>query len=146
MKQKKIKIANGLNKLIYDRDEDPVDGVKLPFEQLAMLCREGEILGVELSKQMMGYGFDFYGTFVRTFALSQMVAYLKVFAGAKGFDAMAMFDMLNPKFTKEAQQMLEEIEAEKRQQQTGYKFLDLSCARDRKEFNKIMKNLKNEAE
>ena len=59
---------------------------------------------------------------------------------------MAMFDMLTPKFTKEAQQMLEEIEAEKRQQQTGCKFLDLSCARDRKEFNKIMKNLKNEAE
>jgi hypothetical protein len=113
MKQKKIKIANGLNKLIYDRDEDPVDGVKLPFEQLAMLCREGEILGVELSKQMMGYGFDFYGTFVRTYALSQMVAYLKVFAKDKGFDAMAMFDILTPKFTKEAQEMLEEIKNEK---------------------------------
>jgi hypothetical protein len=41
-----------------------------------------------------------------------MVAYLKVFAGAKGFDAMAMFDMLTPKFTKEAQQMLEEITKE----------------------------------
>lgn len=113
MKQKKSKIANGLNKLIYDRDEDPVDGVKLPFEQLAMLCREGEILGVELSKQMMGYGFDFYGTFVRTYALSQMVAYLKVFAKDKGFDAMAMFDILTPKFTKEAQEMLEEIKNEK---------------------------------
>ena len=113
MKQKKIKIANGLNKLIYDRDEDPVDGVKLPFEQLAVLCREGEILGVELSKQMMGYGFDFYGTFVRTYALSQMVAYLKVFAKDKGFDAMAMFDILTPKFTKEAQEMLEEIKNEK---------------------------------
>ena len=113
MKQKKIKIANGLNKLIYDRDEDPVDGVKLPFEQLAMLCREGEILGVELSKQMMGYGFDFYGTFVRTYALSQMVACLKVFAKDKGFDAMAMFDILTPKFTKEAQEMLEEIKNEK---------------------------------
>ena len=34
MKQKRIKIANGLNKLVYDRDEDPVDGVKLSFEQL----------------------------------------------------------------------------------------------------------------
>ena len=113
MKQKKIKIANGLNKLIYDRDEDPVDGVKLPFEQLAMLCREGEILGVELSKQMMGYGFDFYGTFVRTYALSQMVACLKVFAKDHGFDAMAMFDILTPKFTKEAEQMLEEIKNEK---------------------------------
>ena len=112
MKQKKIKIANGLNKLIYDRDEDPVDGVKLPFEQLAMLCREGEILGVELSKQMMGYGFDFYGTFVRTYALSQMVACLKVFAKDRGFDAMAMFDILTPKFTKEAEEMLEEIKAE----------------------------------
>lgn len=146
MKKKKIKIGNGLNKMVYNRDETPVDGIKLPFDQLAILYHEGEKLGVELAKLMMGYGFDYYGTFVRTFALSQMVAYLKVFAGAKGFDAMAMFDMLTPKFTKEAQQMLEEIEAEKRQQQTGYKFLDLSCARDRKEFNKIMKNLKNEAE
>ena len=108
-----MKIGNGLNKLVYDRDEDPVDGVKLPFEQLAVLCREGEILGVELSKQMMGYGFDFYGTFVRTYALSQMVAYLKVFAKDKGFDAMAMFDILTPKFTKEAQEMLEEIKNEK---------------------------------
>ena len=113
MKKKKMKIGNGLNKLVYDRDEDPVDGVKLPFEQLAVLCREGEILGVELSKQMMGYGFDFYGTFVRTYALSQMVAYLKVFAMDKGFDAMAMFDILTPKFTKEAQEMLEEIKNEK---------------------------------
>ena len=112
MKQKKIKIANGLNKLIYDRDEDPVDGVKLPFEQLAMLCREGEILGVELSKQMMGYGFDFYGTFVRTYALSQMVACLKVFAEDQGFDAMAMFNILMPKFIKEAQEILEEIKNE----------------------------------
>ena len=113
MKKKKMKIGNGLNKLVYDRDEDPVDGVKLPFEQLAVLCREGEILGVELSKQMMGYGFDFYGTFVRTYALSQMVAYLKVFAMDKGFDAMAMFNILMPKFTKEAQEMLEEIKNEK---------------------------------
>ena len=126
MKKKKITIGNGLNKMVYNRDETPVDGIKLPFDQLAILYNEGEKLGVELA--------------------SQMVAYLKVFAGAKGFDAMAMFDMLTPKFTKEAQEMLEEIEAEKRQQQTGYKFLDLSCARDRKEFNKIMKNLKNEAE
>ena len=53
MKQKKIKIANGLNKLVYDRDEDPVDGVKLPFEQLAVLCHEGEKLGVKLARQMM---------------------------------------------------------------------------------------------
>jgi hypothetical protein len=38
-----------------------------------------------------------------------MLAYLKVFSGAKGFDAMALFEILTPKFTKEAQQMLEEI-------------------------------------
>jgi len=114
MKKKKMKIGNGLNKLVYDRGENPVDGVKLPFQQLVMLYREGEKLGVELSKQMMGYGFDYYGTFVRTFALSQMVAYLKVFAKDKGFDAMAMFDILTPKFTEEAQQMLEEIKAELR--------------------------------
>ena len=110
MKQKKILIGNGLNKLVYDRGEKPVDGVKVPFEQLAMLYKEGEALGLELAKLMMGYGFDYYGTFVRTYALSQMVAYLKVFAKAKGFDAMAMFDMLTPKFTEEAQQMMEEIE------------------------------------
>ena len=142
MKKKKMKIGNGLNKLVYGRGENPADGVKLPFEQLKMLYEEGERLGVELSRQMMGYGFDFYGTFVRTFALSQMVTYLKVFAKAKGFDAMAMFEALTPKFTKEAQQMLEEIKAEKRQQQTGYKFLDLNCTADRKEFEKMMKNMK----
>ena len=109
MKQKRIKIANGLNKLVYDRDEDPVDGVKLPLEQLAVLYHEGEKLGVQLARQMMGYGFDYYGTF----ALSQMVACLKVFAEDQGFDAMAMFNILMPKFTKEAQEMLEEIKNEK---------------------------------
>ena len=146
MKKKKMMIGNGLNKLVYGRGENPADGVKLKFEQLKMLYEEGERLGVELARQMMGYGFDYYGTFVRTFALSQMVAYLKVFAKAKGFDAMAMFEALTPKFTKEAEQMLEEIEAEKRQQQTGYKYLDLNCAADRKEFRKVLENLKNETE
>ena len=48
-----------------------------------------------------------------TFALSQMVACLKVFAEDQGFDAMAMFNILMPKFTKEAQEMLEEIKNEK---------------------------------
>ena len=147
MKKKKIKIGNGLNKMVYNRDETPVDGIKLPFDQLAILYNEGEQLGVELAKLMMGYGFDYYGTFVRTFALSQMVAYLKVFAGAKGFDAMAMFEAMTPKFTKEGELMLEVIESEKRQQQrSGYKFLDLSCARDTKEFKTILKNLKDEKE
>ena len=112
MKQKKIKIGNGLNKLVYDRDENPVDGVKLPLEQLAVLYHEGEKLGVQLAREMMGYGFDYYGTFIRTFALSQMVACLKVFAKENGFDAMAMFEALMPKFTKEAEQMLEEIKAD----------------------------------
>ena len=113
MKKKKMKIGNGLNKLVYDRDENPVDGVKLPFEQLAVLYHEGEKLGVQLARDMMGYGFDYYGTFIRTFALSQMVACLKVFAEDQGFDAMAMFNILMPKFTKEAQEMLEEIKNEK---------------------------------
>ena len=112
MKQKKIKIANGLNKLIYDRDEDPVDGVKLPFEQLAVLYHEGEKLGVKLAREMRGYGFDYYGTFVKTFALSQMVACLKVFAEDQGYDAMAMFNLLMPKFTEDAKQILEEIKNE----------------------------------
>ena len=80
---------------------------------MAVLCHEGETLGVKLAKLMMGYGFDFYGTFVRTYALSQMVACLKVFAKDKGFDAMAMFDILTPQFTKEAQEMLGEIKNEK---------------------------------
>ena len=66
MKQKKIKIGKGLNKLVYDRNEIPEDGVKLPFEQLAIMYDQGEKLGVELAKQMMDYGFDFSGTFVRT--------------------------------------------------------------------------------
>ena len=110
MGKKKIKIGNGLNKMVYGHGENPEDGVKLPSEQLKKLYEEGEKLGVALARQMMGYDFNFYGTFVRTVALTQMVAYLKVFAKAKGFDAMAMFDILTPKFTEEAQQMLEEIE------------------------------------
>ena len=60
MKKKKIKIGNGLNKMVYNRDETPVDGIKLPFDQLAILYNEGEKLGVELAKLMMGYGFDYY--------------------------------------------------------------------------------------
>ena len=112
MKKKKMKNGNGLNKLVYDRDEDPVDGVKLPFEQLAVLYHEGEKLGVKLAREMMGYGFDYYGTFVKTFALSQMVACLKVFAEDQGYDAMAMFNILMPKFTEDAKQILEEIKNE----------------------------------
>ena len=112
MKQKKTKNGNGLNKLVYDRDENPADGVKLPFEQLAVLYHEGEKLGVKLAREMMGYGFDYYGTFVKTFALSQMVACLKVFAEDQGYDAMAMFNILMPKFTEDAKQILEEIKNE----------------------------------
>ena len=109
MKKKKNFIGKGLNKLVYDLDELPIDGSKLPLDQLGPLIHDAENLGVALAKTMMGYGFDYYGTFVKTYALSQMLAYLKVFSGAKGFDAMAMFEILTPKFTKEAQQMLEEI-------------------------------------
>ena len=54
MKQKKMKIGTGLNKLVYGCNEIPTDGVKLPLEHLKALYKEGEILGVELSKQMMG--------------------------------------------------------------------------------------------
>jgi hypothetical protein len=109
MKKKKNFIGKGLNKLVYDLDELPIDGTKLPLDQLGPLIHDAEDLGLKLAKTMMGYGFDYYGTFVKTYALSQMLAYLKVFSGAKGFDAMAMFEILTPKFTKEAQQMLEEI-------------------------------------
>ena len=43
--------------------------------------------------------------------------------------------------------MLEVIESEKRQQQrSGFKFLDLSCPADVKEFKKVMKNLKDVTE
>ena len=142
MKKEMISVVNGLNKLVYDRDENPVDGVKLPFEQLLMLYKEGENLGVEMAKLMMGYGFDYYGTFVRTFALAQMVAYLKVFAKAKGFDAMAMFETLTPMYTKEAEQMLKQIQAEEKQQpKCGLKIIDLNTATGAKEFKKMMKDL-----
>ncbi len=147
MKQKKMKIGNGLNKLVYGRGENPVDGVKLPQDQLAKFFDEGEKLGVALSRQMMDYGFDYHGTFVRTFALTQMVAYLKVFAKAKGFDAMAMFETMTPMFTKDAEQMLRVIQAEKRQQpKCGCKFIDLSTAAGAKEFKKMMDSLDNEIE
>ena len=146
MKRKKI-IGNGLNKMVYDRSETPSDGVKLPFEQLAMLHEEGEKLGVELAKVMMGYGFDYYGTFVRTLALSQMVAYLKVFAAENGFDAMALFDALTPKFTKEAEQVLKEINAEHREQpMCDFKILDLNSAADAKELKRMLKNLEKETD
>ena len=145
MKQKKIKIGNGLNKMVYGHDENPVDGVKLPQEQLKMLYDEGEKLGVALAKQMIGYDFNFYGTFVRTVALTQMVAYLKVFAKAKGFDAMAMFETLTPMYTKEAEQMLKQIQTEEQQQpKRGFKFLDLNTAAGAKEFRKMLKDLENE--
>ena len=145
MKQKKIKMGNGLNKMVYGHGETPVDGVKLPSEQLKMLYEEGEKLGVALARQMMGYDFNFYGTFVRTIALTQMVAYLKVFAKAKGFDAMAMFETLMPKFTEDAEQMLKEIQAEERQQpKCGLKIIDLNTAAGAKEFKKMMKDLENE--
>ena len=145
MEKKKIKIGNGLNKMVYGHGETPVDGVKLPSEQLKMLYEEGEKLGVALAKQMIGYDFDFYGTFVRTIALTQMVAYLKVFAKAKGFDAMAMFEKLTPMYTKEAEQMLKEIQAEEQQQpKRGFKFFDLNTAAGAREFKKMIKDLENE--
>ena len=145
MEKKKIKIGNGLNKMVYGHDETPVDGVKLPSEQLKMLYEEGEKLGVALARQMMGYDFNFYGTFVRTVALTQMVAYLKVFAKAKGFDAMAMFETLTPMYTKEAEQMLKQIQEEEKQQpKRGFKFFDLNTAAGAKEFKKMMKDLENE--
>ena len=147
MGKKKIKIGNGLNKMVYGHDENPVDGVKLPSEQMKMLYEEGEKLGVALAKQMMGYDFNFYGTFVRTVALTQMVAYLKVFAKAKGFDAMAMFDTLTPMYTKEAEQMLKQIQAEEQQQpKRGFKFFDLNTAAGAKEFKKKLKELENDME
>jgi hypothetical protein len=58
---------------------------------------------------------------------------------------MAMFEAMMPKFTREAQQMLEEIKAEDRQQKKiNFKILDLNNSADVKEFKKIMKNLKDE--
>jgi hypothetical protein len=74
-----------------------------------------------------------------------MVACLKVFAKDKGFDAMAMFDILSPRFTKEAEEMLEEIKTEEHEQQKcGYMYLDLNTAVGAKEFKKILKNLEDE--
>lgn len=142
MGKKKIKIGNDLNKMVYGHNENPEDGVKLPFEQLKKLYEEGDKLGVALARQMMGYDFNYYGTFVRTFALTQMVAYLKVFAKAKGYDAMAMFETMMPKFTEDAEQMLVEIQAEEQQQpKCGLKIIDLNTAAGAKKFKKMMKDL-----
>lgn len=145
MKKKKttnVSVNKGLNKMVYQGNEVPEGGVKLPIQILATLVDEGEKLAVMLTEQMVNYGNSYHGSFIRTYALTQMVAYLKVFAADSGFDIEPMFKTLMPGFTKEAQQMLEEIKAEKRQQQTGYKFLDLNCTADRKEFEKMMKNMK----
>ena len=101
MGKKKIKIGNGLNKMVYGHDENPVDGIKLPSEKLKMLYEEGEKLGVALAKQMMGYDFNFYGTFVRTIALTKMVTYMKLFAKAIGFEAMAIVETLTSMYNKE---------------------------------------------
>ena len=137
-----VSVNKGLNKMVYQGNEVPEGGVKLPIQNLATLVDEGEKLAVMLTEQMVNYGNSYHGSFIRTYALTQMVAYLKVFAADSGFDIEPMFKTLMPGFTKEAQQMLEEIKAEKRQQQTGYKFLDLNCTADRKEFEKMMKNMK----
>ena len=150
MKKKKtttVNVNKGLNKMVYRGNEVPEGGVKLPIRNLATLVDEGEKLAVMMAEQMVNYGFDYYGSFIRTYALTQMMAYLKVFAADKGFDIMPMYETMMPSFTKEAEQMLEEIKAEKRKQQgRGYKSLDLNCAADRKEFKTMMKNLGSEKE
>ncbi len=117
MKKKKktnVSINKGLNKMVYRSNEAPKDGLKLPIRDLATLVDEGEKLAVTLAEQMVNYGFDYYGSFIRTYALAQTMAYLKVFAADKGFDIKPMYERLMPSFTKEAEQMLKEIKAEKR--------------------------------
>lgn len=150
MKKKKtttVSVNKGLNKMVYRGNEVPESGVKLPIRNLATLVDEGEKLAVMMAEQMVNYGFDYYGSFIRTYALTQMMAYLKVFAADKGFDIKPMYETLMPSFTKEAEQMLEDIKAEMRQKQgRGYKSLDLNCAEDRKEFKTMMKNLGSEKE
>ena len=150
MKKKKtttVSVNKGLNKMVYRGNEAPEGGVKLPIRNLATLVDEGEKLAVMMAEQMVNYGFDYYGSFIRTYALTQMMAYLKVFAADKGFDIKPMYETLMPSFTKEAEQMLEDIKAEMRQKQgRGYKSLDLNCAADRKEFKTMMKNLGSEKE
>lgn len=134
-----------LNKMVYRGYEVPEGGVKLPIQSLAGLVEESEKLGVLLAKQMVGYDFSYFGSFIRTYALTQQVAYLKVFAADGGFDIMPLFENLMPSFTKEAERMLEDIKAEKRQQQgRGYRFLDLNCATDAKVFKGMLKNMGNE--
>jgi hypothetical protein len=137
-KKTTVSVNKGLNKMVYQGNEVPEGGVKLPIQSLATLVDEGEKLAVMLTEQMVSYGNSYHGSFIRTYALTQMVAYLKVFAADSGFDIMPMFETLMPSFTKEAQQMLEEIKAERRQQQTGYKFLDLDNEADAKEFKAML--------
>ena len=143
--KKTMKCENkGLNKMVYQGDEMPEGGVKVPIQNLKVLVDEGEKLAVMLAEQMVNYGYSYYGSFIKTYALTQMVAYMKVFAADRGFDIMAMFEAMMPSFTREAQLMLEDIKAEKRQRDTGFKFLELDNKTDAKVFKGILKNLDNE--
>ena len=108
-KQKKVR-NNGLNPmLIGEGDIIPPGAEKLPIEDLSFLVGEGQKLTVELVKLLSPHGYNYYGTFVQTFALSQAFACLIEVAKAKGLDAKAVQDMVMPIFQADAKEMVDGI-------------------------------------
>ena len=47
-----VSVNKGLNKMVYQGNEVPEGGVKLPIQSLATLVDEGEKLAVMLTEQM----------------------------------------------------------------------------------------------
>ena len=112
-KQKKVR-NNGLNPMVIRKGAIiPPGAEKLPIEDLSFLVGEGQKLTVELVKLLSPHGYNYYGTFVQTFALSQAFACLIEVAKAKGLDAKAMHDMVMPMFLAEAKEMVENIVRER---------------------------------
>ena len=108
-KQKKVR-NNGLNPmLIGEGDIIPPGAEKLSIEDLSFLVGEGQKLTAKLVKLLSQFAFDYYDTFIQTYALSQIIAYLFEVAKAKGLDAKAMQDMVMPIFQADAKEMVDGI-------------------------------------
>ena len=108
-KQKKVK-NNGLNPMVYRKgDAFPQNGEKVPIDDLEFLVGEGEKLTSKLVGLLAPYGYNYYGTFVQTFALARSLAILIEISKVKGLDAKAMHDVAMPMFLAEAKEMVDEI-------------------------------------
>ena len=108
-KQKKVR-NNGLNPMVLRKGAIiPPGAEKLPIEDLSFLVGEGQKLTAKLVELLSSFAFDYYGTFIQTYALSQTIAYLFEVAKAKGLDAKAMQDMVMPIFQADAKEMVDGI-------------------------------------